>query len=59
MFLASQFGIGKSIWHWQVNLALASQIGKPDWQAKLPFLYCLLLFEVHPFLFPLSSIAFL
>jgi hypothetical protein len=85
MFLASQIGIGKSIWqvrlasqfgksdwHWQVNLAsqfgksdwqvnLASQIGKSDWQVKLPFLYCFLLYEVHPFLlFPrLSSIALL
>tara|TARA_R110002020_G_scaffold217525_2_gene425321 strand:+ start:2221 stop:2445 length:225 start_codon:yes stop_codon:yes gene_type:complete len=74
MFLASQFGIGKlnwqvnlasqigiGNWYWQALLALASQIGKSDWQVKLPFLYCFLLYEVHPFLlFPrLSSIALL
>jgi hypothetical protein len=33
--LASQIGIGKSIWHWQVNLASQIGIGKSDWQVRL------------------------
>jgi len=42
MFLASQFG--KSDWHWQLVLASVIGIGKSDWQVKLPFFSCFLLY---------------
>jgi hypothetical protein len=35
---------GKSDWHWQLVLASVIGIGKSDWQVKLPFFSCFLLY---------------